>query len=65
MLPLNEVATFPSASCAATFTAGVMLALVVAVVGWTLKTSAVAAPGVTVNGALTTAPSPEAEAEIV
>src|SRR2546429_6741504 len=59
-LPAKPVATLPSASCAVTCTAGVIAAPAVALVGFTLKTSTLGAPAVTLNAALV-APPPTPE----
>src|SRR5881398_1012029 len=58
MLPAKPVATLPSASWAVTCTAGVIAAPAVALVGCTLKTSALGAPAVTLNAALVAPPPP-------
>src|SRR6266571_2275165 len=50
--PLNAVAVLPCASCAVTWTAGVIVAPATVVVGWTVKTSWLAAPGVTLKTVL-------------
>ena len=57
-LPAKPVATLPSASWAVTCTAGVIAAPAVALVGCTLKTSALGAPAVTLNAALVAPPPP-------
>src|SRR5207253_6557821 len=57
-LPAKPVATLPSASCAVTCTAGVIAAPAVALVGCTLKTSALGAPAMTLNAALVAPPPP-------
>src|SRR2546426_546486 len=46
MFPVNPLAVFPLASWAVTWTAGVIAAPATVLVGWTLKTSAVAVPAV-------------------
>src|SRR5712692_9481421 len=51
-VPANAVAVLPCASCAVTWTAGVIADAAVALVGWTLNTSLAAAPGTIVNAAL-------------
>src|SRR5207302_1362096 len=58
--PVNPVAVFPFASCAVTCTAGVITAPATVVVGWTLNTSAVAVPAVTLNAVLVALPAPVA-----
>src|SRR2546427_661094 len=55
-LPAKPVATLPSASWAVTCTTGVIAAPAVALVGCTLKTSALGAPAVTPNAAPGEAP---------
>src|SRR5207253_4482499 len=57
-LPTKPVATLPSASWAVTCTAGVIAAPAVALVGCTLKTSALGAPAMTLNAALVAPPPP-------
>src|SRR2546426_11967530 len=57
-LPAKPVATLPSASWAVTCTAGVNAAPAVALVGCTLKTSALGAPAMKLNAALGAAPPP-------
>src|SRR5437870_6337166 len=57
-LPAKPVATLPSASWAVTCTTGVIAAPAVALVGCTLKTSALGAPAVTLNAALVAPPPP-------
>src|SRR5437870_11043858 len=57
-LPAKPVATLPSASWAVTCTTGVIAAPAVALVGCTLKTSALGAPAVTLNAALVAPPAP-------
>src|SRR6266704_74459 len=51
-LPVNPVAMFPCASCAVTWTAGVIAAPAVVLVGCPVKMSCAAAPGVMLNGIL-------------
>src|SRR5439155_1347988 len=51
-LPVNPVAVLPCASCAVTWTAGVIVVPAVVLLGWTLNTSWLAAPGVMLNAAL-------------
>src|SRR5256885_16324777 len=46
MFPVNPLAVLPLASWAVIWTAGVIAAPATVLVGWTLKTSAVAAPAV-------------------
>src|SRR6266542_4884262 len=53
-LPVNPVAVLPSASRAVTCTAGVIAAPAVTFEGWTEKNRSLAAPGVTLKGALGT-----------
>src|SRR5216117_2972512 len=60
--PLNAVAVLPCASCAVTWTAGVIVAPATVVVGWTVKTSWLAAPGVTLKTVLLHVVSPVATA---
>src|SRR5437773_9135794 len=57
ILPVNPVAVLPLASWAVTWTAGVIAAPATVLVGSTLKTSAVAAPGVMLNAALSAPPA--------
>src|SRR2546428_54520 len=64
-VPANPVAVLPSASRAVTWTAGVIAAPAVVLVGWTVNTSVVAAPGVTLNAVLTAPASPVALADSV
>src|SRR2546422_10628928 len=52
MFPVNPVAVLPFPSWAVIWTAGVIPAPATAFVGWTVKTSAVAAPGVMLNAEL-------------
>jgi len=52
MFPVNPVAVLPLASWAVTWTAGVIAAPATVFVGWTLKRSAVAVPGVMLNAEL-------------
>src|SRR5437660_534252 len=61
-LPVNAVAVLPCGSCAVTWTAGVMTAAAVVVVGSTVKTSWLAVPGVTLNAVLLAVVSPVATA---
>src|SRR5712691_9153804 len=61
-VPVKPVAVFPWASCAVTCTAGVIAAPAVVAVGWTEKTSCVAAAGVMVNAVLVALAGPVAEA---
>src|SRR2546422_583205 len=61
-VPVKLVATLPCASCAVTATAGVSAAPAVVLPGWTLNVSCVAAPGVTLNGALAAPERPVADA---
>ena len=61
-LPLNAVAVLPCASCAVTWTAGVIVAPATVGVGWTVKTSRLAAPGVTLKTLLLPVVSPVATA---
>src|SRR5204863_261567 len=51
-LPLNPVAVFPWASCATTWTAGVIAAPARALLGWTVNSRVAAVPGVILNAAL-------------
>src|SRR6266853_302498 len=60
MFPVNPVAVFPFPSCAVIWTAGVIAAPATVLVGWTLKTSAVALAGVMLNAALVVLPAPVA-----
>src|SRR5437870_12636960 len=62
---VNAVAVFPCASCAVTWTAGVIGAPAVAVPGWTETTSCLAAPAAMLNGATGTRGRPHAESAIV
>ena len=64
-VPANPVAVLPSASRAVTWTAGVIAAPAVVLVGCTVNTSVVAAPGVTLNAVLTAPASPVALADSV
>src|SRR5438046_1494339 len=57
-LPPNAVAVLPCASCAVTWTAGVIVAPATVVVGWTVKTSRLAVPGVTLSAVLLPVVSP-------
>src|SRR2546422_8040167 len=59
-LPVNPVAVLPLASWAVTWTAGVIAAPATVLVGWTLKTSAVAAPGSMLHTADLQSPLPVA-----
>src|SRR3989449_6183036 len=52
MFPVNPVAVLPFPSWAVIWTAGVIPAPATAFVGWTVKTSAVAVPGVMLNAEL-------------
>src|SRR6266516_2460821 len=54
-VPVKLGTAFPTASCAATWTAGVSVAPAVVFAGGTVNTRWVAAPGVTSNGALVAA----------
>src|SRR5438552_1521850 len=58
MFPVNPVAVLPLPSWAVTWTAGVIAAPATVFVGSTLKTSAVAAPAVTLNAVLVVPPPP-------
>src|SRR5216117_1353447 len=60
IFPVNPVAVLPLASWAVTSTAGVIAAPATVLVGATLKTSAVAVPGVMLNAALVVLPAPVA-----
>src|SRR5207245_2643717 len=60
-LAVKPVTVFPWASCAVSWTAGVITEPAVALVGWTLKTSCVAAPAVAVNALLVAPVRPPAE----
>src|SRR5438094_6899726 len=51
-LPVKLGTTLPSASCAATFTAGAIWWPAVVVPGWTVKVRCVAAPGETLKSLL-------------
>ena len=51
-LAVKPVAVLPRASRAVTWTGGAIAAPAVTFVGWTEKTSSLAAPGVTLKGAL-------------
>src|SRR5207244_1256578 len=51
-VPVNPVAVFPCASCAVTCTAGVIAVPAVVLLGWTLNTSWLTVPDVTLNAAL-------------
>src|SRR5437762_928779 len=59
MFPVNPVAVLPLASWAVIWTAGVIPAPATALVGWTVKTSAVAVPAVMLNAVLVVLPAPE------
>src|SRR5690348_12285159 len=61
-IPVKPVAVFPNASRAVTWTAGVIMAPAVVVVGCTVKKSAAAAAGVMLNDPLTADVNPLAEA---
>src|SRR5712692_3183690 len=61
-VPVNPVAVLPWASWAVTWTAGVMAAPAVALVGCTLNTSWVAVAGVMVKAELVTLAGPLADA---
>src|SRR5206468_13047415 len=58
MFPVNPVAVLPLPSWAVTSTAGVIAAPATVLVGWTLKTSAVAVAGVILNAVLVVLPAP-------
>src|SRR5437773_591084 len=60
IFPVNPLAVLPLASWAVTSTAGVIAAPATVLVGATLKTSAVAVPGVMLNAALVVLPAPVA-----
>src|SRR5438034_956483 len=60
MFPVNPLAVLPLASWAVTWTAGVIAAPATVLVGWTLKTSAVAVPAVMLNAVLVVLPAPVA-----
>src|SRR5512134_42886 len=60
MLLTNPVAVLPKASCAATRTDGLMSPFAGVVVGWTVKPSLVAGPGVMLNALLCRANTPAA-----
>src|SRR5437773_1806374 len=60
IFPVNPVAVLPLASWAVTSTAGVIAAPATESHGATLKTSAVAVPGVMLNAALVVLPAPVA-----
>src|SRR5437867_13254363 len=64
-VPANPVAVLPSASRAVTWTAGVTAAPAVVLVGCTVNTSVLAAPGVTLHGLLTAPASPGARDDSV
>src|SRR5437879_13558920 len=59
---VNAVAVFPCASSAVTWTAGVMGAPAVALLGCTETTSCVGVPAATLNGVLVTGATPPAAA---
>src|SRR5207249_7125054 len=61
-LPLNPVAVLPWASCATTWTAGVIAAPARALLGWTVNSSVAAVPGVILNAALLPVVTPVAAA---
>src|SRR5205809_516416 len=61
-LPLNPVAVFPWASCATTWTAGVIAASARALLGWTVNSRVAAVPGVILNAALLPVVTPVAAA---
>src|SRR6184192_3727468 len=63
--PVNPVAVFPCASCAVTWTAGVMLAPATALVGWTVKTSFAAADGFTTTVAVCVTSTPLIRADTI
>src|SRR6266568_975747 len=60
MFPVNPVAVLPFPSWAVIWTAGVIVAPATVLVGWTLKTSAVAVAGVMLSAALVVLPAPVA-----
>src|SRR5207247_804169 len=60
MLPVNPLAVLPLASWAVTWSAAVIAAPATVLVGWTLKTSAVAVPAVMLNAVLVVLPAPVA-----
>src|SRR2546430_17714928 len=60
MFPVNPVAVLPLPSRAVISTAGVIPAPARALVGWTVKTSAVAVPAVMLKAALVGLPTPVA-----
>src|SRR2546428_8015466 len=57
-VPVKLGTALPSASCAATFTAGAIWWLAVAAPGWTVKARCVAGPGETLKSLLVPALSP-------
>src|SRR5437016_1755235 len=57
MFPVNPLAVLPLASWAVTWTAGVIAAPATVLVGWTLKTSAVAVPAVMVSAEVVALPA--------
>src|SRR5437773_918182 len=61
-LPLNPVAVLPWASCATTWTAGVIAAPARALLGWTVNSRVAAVPGVILNAALLPVVTPVAAA---
>ena len=61
-VPVKPVATLPWASCAVTWTAGVIAAPAAVLLGWTVNTRRAAMPGVTLNAALVAVVSPAAAA---
>src|SRR6266702_3882279 len=62
-LPVKPGTVLPSASCAVTWTAGVIVVPAVVLVGWSVNASRVAVPLVMLKGALVAALSPVAVAE--
>src|SRR5437762_2624429 len=62
-LPAKPATVLPSASCAVTWAAGVIVAPAVVLVGWSVNASRVAVPLVMVKGALVAALSPVAVTE--
>jgi len=60
IFPVNPVAVLPLPSWAVTWTSGVIAAPAAVFVGWTLKTSAVAVPGVMLKAELAALPAPVA-----
>src|SRR5512143_2676450 len=61
-LPVKLVAVFPATSCAATFTAGVMVAVASVLVGCTVNTRFAAGPAVMLKAALVSGVRPLAVA---